>query len=1003
MRAIELAIAVLLIATPVAADKVTTHIPLRTPADTAVATTGPQRLFVELNDPSVAAMRTALKAQRGTEPNVRAQRLYAQYLDFKQQSILPILRRQVSRVDTRFRVAINGFKVVAPLDSIAALERLPGVKSVRRLVLHTPELNASVPWIGAPSLWPESDGSGITVAIIDTGIDYTHSNFGGSGDPVDFMLNDPFEIEPGTFPTSKVIGGYDFAGAVYDARDDEAIPEPDPDPIDRHGHGSHVAGIVAGSGVGDHLGTGVAPGASLYALKVFSDEGGSTDLVTDAIEMALDPNGDGAIDDRVDVINMSLGATFGDPSDPSAVAAANAVANGVIVVASAGNRADVPYVTGAPAVSPNVISVAASLPGNRTLPAISIKSSDDTVNGRHEARQGLGPVTIAAQPVMARLVEMVSPANDGNGVPVDGATDDMACQPAINVAALQGQVALVRRGNCSYAKKYINAQTAGAVAIVVFNDGTSPSRMRPLTMTGLTGTDPVISLPGVMVSYPSGVSLLDSLSSASDITAVLHPSVTVPADPESDDTLASFSSSGPGHGGSLFKPDISAPGRGIISTNAGSGFDSRSLSGTSMAAPHVAGAAAILRQRFPELSPLAIKSMLQNSAVTANRYGPDSDSPYEQTRQGTGILRLDRAVELPAYAMPAGVSFGRINNVGPVQRTARTSIVNISKQTRQYSVVQEPGLNVRGVTVSCPDDFTLPAGQTRELTLTIDADPTIMPFDRGSKSQTEVDGLCLLDDGEQVVRIAYLAVVDPASTLRVLRSDGILQASNGGPAKGFAEMFTLTYGNHPFAPTNEATVAAMGFRATDYGGYPLLEFGIAMHRGWESPAHLSYEIFADTDEDGVEDWVLIIADWSRFGGSAGSMVTAQFPLDADGEPDTETGYLDWIFSTVDFNDQVMIVPFTLVAAGGSAFLAPDDTTFSWRMVATTREGAQSTQSGFIDLAQTAPESDESFWVDAEQAVALPTSPWPGLLLYPNNPLGRQFQTLPPTAQRNAKN
>lgn len=986
----------LLLSTPVLAGDIASHVALGTPATSDLANSGLQRLFVELDAPSVAEL-SATQARRGVTVNSRTQQLYAYALSRAQQSFLPQLRQHVSRIDKPFRVAINGFKVIAPIENIAALSELPGVKSVRRLMLHTPELHASVPWIGAPSLWSDSDGSGVTVAIIDTGIDYTHKNFGGSGEPLDFLLNDPFDIEPGTFPTDKVIGGYDFAGPVYDARDDDAIPEPDPDPIDRHGHGSHVAGIVAGAGVGAQLGAGVAPGAKLFALKVFSDEGGSTDLVTDAIEMALDPDGDGAIDDRVDVINMSLGATFGDPSDPSAIAAANAVANGVIVVASAGNRSGAPYVTGAPAVAPDVISVAASWSGNRTLSAIAIKSSDDNVNGRHESRQGLGPVTIAAQPSMAHLVEMVSPADDGNGLPVAGETDDMACHPAINVAQLQGQIALVRRGNCSYADKYINAQLAGAMAIIVFNDGTAPNRMGPQTMTGLTDTDPVIAIPGVMISFPSGLALSESLHAGANVLSVMHPSITVPADTALDDTLASFSSSGPGHGGSLFKPDITAPGRGILSTLAGSGFDSVAISGTSMAAPHVAGAAAILRQRYPDLSPLAIKSLLQNSAVNSNSFGPGTDSPYPLTRQGAGIMRLDRAATLSAYVTPAGVSFGRINNDRQFEKTVQASIVNAGKQDRQYTVTAQPGRTVRGVTVSCPDDFALAAGQTLQLALHIEADPTLMPYDRGSDTQTEVDGWCHFDDSVESLRIAYLAVVDPASMMRLVSFDNELHTVNTGPARGFAERFTLSHRGGPIAPANKAAVAAVGFRARNLGPYPLIEFGFAMHEGWESPAHLSYEIYIDADEDGIEDSLLIIADWSHFGGSAGSMVSAQYPLNVDGEPDFDNGYLDWIFGTVDFNDQVMIVPFTLISAGGtSAFLPDGDSDFSWRMVVTTREGAQTTQTGFIDLLQTVADSGDAIWVDPKQNVQLPHSAWPGLLLYPNNPLGRQYQTIPAT-------
>ena len=96
-------------------------------------------------------------------------------------------------------------------------------------------------------------------------------------------------------------------------------PQPDPDPLDGNGHGSHVAGTAAGIGVPGSVGPGVAPGAELYALKVFGDAGGTTDVTSLAIEWAMDPNGDGDMSDHLDVINMSLGSPFGEPDDPSAI------------------------------------------------------------------------------------------------------------------------------------------------------------------------------------------------------------------------------------------------------------------------------------------------------------------------------------------------------------------------------------------------------------------------------------------------------------------------------------------------------------------------------------------------------------------------------------------------------------------------------------------------------------------------------------------------------------
>jgi subtilisin family serine protease len=193
---------------------------------------------------------------------------------------------------------------------------------------------SSVPFIGAPNVWggiAAADGTGVRIGIIDTGIDYTHADFGGSGLVSDYISNNRTIIEAGTFPTAKVVGGYDFVGDAYNAGSTNSdTPVPDPDPLDCAGHGSHVAGIAAGLGVlingatynGPYtngrdftqfkIGPGVAPRALLYALKVFGCSGSVDDSVLlQAVEWAADPNNDTNFVDRLDAVNLSIGSFFG--------------------------------------------------------------------------------------------------------------------------------------------------------------------------------------------------------------------------------------------------------------------------------------------------------------------------------------------------------------------------------------------------------------------------------------------------------------------------------------------------------------------------------------------------------------------------------------------------------------------------------------------------------------------------------------------------------------------
>jgi len=181
-------------------------------------------------------------------------------------------------------------------------------------------LNDSVPLINADDVWKLKDsygrnvtGDGVSVAILDTGIDYNHPALGG-----------------GFGPGYKVVGGWDFVTCSRYIGDDCAETKPeDDDPIDDNGHGTHCAGIVLG----------VAPNASLYAYKVLNSYGeGAVSWVIKALEKCVDPNGDDDFSDHIDIISMSFGSSEpGNPDNPLNIAIDNSVRAGVVVVVAAGN------------------------------------------------------------------------------------------------------------------------------------------------------------------------------------------------------------------------------------------------------------------------------------------------------------------------------------------------------------------------------------------------------------------------------------------------------------------------------------------------------------------------------------------------------------------------------------------------------------------------------------------------------------------------------------------
>src|ERR1700737_4388956 len=265
----------------------------------------------------------------------------------------------------------------------------------------------------------------------------------------------------------------------------------------------------------------------------------------------------------------------------------------------------------------------------------------------------------------------------------------------------------------------------------------------------------------------------------------------VAPDPTKDDQIASFSSRGPGSGGTHFKPEISAPGFSIVSTAVGTGTEGVSFQGTSMAAPHVTGSAALLRQLHPKFGPGAIKRSLLNSTGNAN---PSGDT--DLARQGVGVVRVDRAAALTSYASPGGVSFGRLNPVVPIFRSRSVKLTDFGGHARSFTVKSVPHKTYPGVQVSCPSSVTVRPNHSNEFDINLSFDPRVAlkkgVSDNWFISETEVDGWCVLSDGKDTLRVGYLASVDAASLMFSHRtSRNSMALANVGPSVGLAEGFTL--------------------------------------------------------------------------------------------------------------------------------------------------------------------------------------------------------------------
>ena len=584
------------------------------------------------------------------------------------------------------QVVMNAVMLEVDASALTALAQNPNVVSINPVRNYELDLSETVPYIGATAVQAAGfDGTGVRVAVIDSGIDYTHIAFDGSGDPNDWLNNDPTVIEPGTFPTARVVGGYDFVGSVWP----DGPEMPDPDPIDDGpggGHGTHVADIIGGA-------MGVAPGVDLYALKVCSSVSSSCSGVAlmNAMDWAVDPNGDGNPDDAVDIINMSLGSSYGDPRwDDLAFAVNNASALGVLTVASAGNSADKPYANGTPSSASTALAVAQTAVPSETQAMMEIVSP--------EAVAGLYAAVFQtfSVPVTSRIEAPVI-YGDLDGDNLNG------CAPFSN--DLSGYIVLIDRGACNFSLKIKNVSVAGGeVGIIGLIAPGDP-------FNGSDGGDRPIDIPGFMISQADSNTLKSAVADGGAVVS-FDPANGIPLVQH----LVGSSSRGPAVGTNEAGPDIGAPGA-SISALYGTGTGTEAFGGTSGAAPMVSGSAALLMDAYPDRTWSEIKAVLMNTGETDMMNAPEFFGGYQAaiSRIGGGEVRVDDALNSTVAAwdrnaLDATLSFGFHDVTGNQSMVKRITVRNYGNQpvTLRSNVVYRFDEDDSGVVrLSVPSWFTV--------------------------------------------------------------------------------------------------------------------------------------------------------------------------------------------------------------------------------------------------------------------------------------------------------
>lgn len=669
-------------------------------AESLLQSSGRVRVVVRLDAPSVSAA-----AAEGLEAN--AQLAAREAIGMQQNTVVANARSldNSSRVLATLKLALNAVVLeidAAALPSLAANPNVVAINPVRDFQMA---LSETVPYIGATAVQEEGfDGTGIRVAVLDSGIDYYHANLGGSGDPAEYAADDPTVIEPDSFPTAKVVGGMDFVGSQWDGSD--GIQEaPDPDPLDDGpgaGHGTHVADILGGT-------NGVAPGVSLYAVKVCSSVSTACSglAILQGLEFALDPNGDGDVSDRVDIINMSLGSLYGDPRhDDTSLAVENAAALGVLVVTAAGNGSDKPYVMDTPGATTSSFTVAQTFVPSAVQPILEVLEPA-SIAGEYAAvfRPWSGPLT--------ERLEAPLQYGDGAGGHLDGCSlgdDPESSDPAdapFPPGSLAGKIVLVDRGTCFFSTKIRNIEVGGGMAGIIGQNVPGPP------FGGSFGDGPPVTIPGYMISLDDADTLRAGLDEGT-VTVAFDPATGLPLVMH---TVGS-SSRGPSFGSNLAKPDIGAPGA-SVSAIAGSGSGTEPFSGTSGSTPMIAGSAALLMQAYPERNWAEIRAMLMNTAETdimnAAAFFGGYIAPI--SRIGGGEVRVDAALhtELAAWernTLAGSLSWGFHDVWDQQTLVQRVTIQNYSgrnillRTVPEFRFEEDSGGEVR---LSAPSYFTVPS------------------------------------------------------------------------------------------------------------------------------------------------------------------------------------------------------------------------------------------------------------------------------------------------------
>ncbi len=596
-------------------------------------------------------------------------------------------------VNHSYDVIFSGYSIEVDTKNLEEVFQLPGVKEVFPVGTVETTGHTVYPQMGVEESWDlqsfsSLQGEGVNVAVLDTGVDFNHPDLG-----------DGFGLG------NKVVDGYDYVNGRSEPLDDE-------------GHGTHVAGVIAGNG--DFQG--VAPEANILAYKVLDERGeGSTDDILAAL--------DDIISDRrqnnsnaADVINMSFGSRQDYVGSLIANALESAVEEGISVVMAGGNegpgQGSLDFPDYFSEHNDSIITVGAS-----GADAMEVNISVSGISGFLDGELLLySPAPDLDGPTQVESVEGGSSYNDFTDQSGESLVD--------------GKIAILQRGDGTYREMAENAERAGAEALLVYNNDTG--------MFYGSLVEPANYIPTISLSRQAGRQIEERLEQG-NVWASLN----------NDSRIADFSSRGPSSEYTV-KPDLVAPGKNVMST-----WIYRDYSwseGTSVSAAFVSGTIALLQQDNPDWSPARIKSALMNSAEPlTNSVG----RTYSPTTQGSGELRTYDALTLDTIVKPGTLTFDPIDYFGyQFQDDENIEIYNDSNSNRRYRARVDFHNSHQDLVLEPEESsFTVSAGSSKDLDIDLIAYTNTLPAG-------EYEGYLEIEDvtGGETHQIPFLIVMEEEET-----------------------------------------------------------------------------------------------------------------------------------------------------------------------------------------------------------------------------------------------